>query len=62
MSGELGKEDGFMKTKVETEEDQYMAPIKKWQFYDRFQVLWKSDPTLAACEQHILELISRHLF
>ena len=49
VSSELGKEIGWLKAKVETEEDKKMPPVQGWQYYDGSK--WQSDPTLEASRQ-----------
>ena len=47
---ELGKKGGWMKAKVETEEDKKMPPVQGWQ-YAAGDGKWPSDPTLEASRQ-----------
>ena len=49
VSDELGKESGWLRAKVETEEDKKMPPVQGWQYYDGSK--WQSDPTLEASRQ-----------
>ena len=49
VNDELGKEEGWMKAKVETEEDKKMPPVQGWQYSDDSN--WQSDPTLEASRQ-----------
>ena len=47
---ELGKEIGWLRAKVETEEDKKMPPVQGWQYRDD-DPKWQSDPTLEASRQ-----------
>ena len=49
VSDELGEEEGWLKAKVETEEDKKMPPVQGWQYWDGSK--WQSDPTLEASRQ-----------
>ena len=51
VSSELGKKSGgWLKAKVETEEDKKMPPVQGWQ-YSLGGGKWQSDPTLEASRQ-----------
>ena len=54
---ELGKEEGFLKAKVVSKEDQMMPPVKGWTYYDG------NDPTMVcsrdlspACSEIVVQL------
>ena len=49
VSNELGKKNGDIEAKVETEEDKKMPPVQGWQYGDGSK--WQSDPTLEASRQ-----------
>ena len=49
LSEELGKEAGWLRAKVETEEDKKMPPVQGWQYWDGSK--WHSDPSLEASRQ-----------
>ena len=49
VNDELGEEDGWLRAKVETEEDKKMPPVQGWQYWDDNK--WLSDPTLEASRQ-----------
>ena len=58
---EVGKEGGWMKAKVVTEEDKQMPPVKGWTYWDGNKD--QSDPTLEcsrevtpACSEIVVEL------
>ena len=62
MNDEVGKEDGFLKAKVVTEEDKQMPPVKGWTYADG-KGNWPSDPNLVcsrevtpACSKIIVQL------
>ena len=50
VSEELGKKTGWLRAKVETEEDKKMPPVQGWQ-YATDDGKWQSDPTLEASRQ-----------
>ena len=49
VSNELGKKGGWLRAKVETEEDKKMPPVQGWQYSDGSK--WQSDPTFEASRQ-----------
>ena len=49
LSEELGKEAGWLRAKVKTEEDKKMPPVQGWQYWDGSK--WHSDPSLEASRQ-----------
>ena len=49
LSEELGKEAGWLRAKVKTEEDKKMPPVQGWQYWDGSK--WQSDPTLEVSRQ-----------
>ena len=49
LSEELGKEAGWLRAKVKTEEDKKMPPVQGWQYWDGSK--WHSDPTMEASHQ-----------
>ena len=49
LSEELGKEAGWLRAKVETEEDKKMPPVQGWQYGEGGK--WHSDPTMKASHQ-----------
>ena len=61
VSEEVGKEEGWLKAKVVTEEDKRMPPVKGWTYYDGSK--YQPDPTLEcsrevtpACSEIVVEL------
>ena len=54
VNDELGKRAGWLRAKVETEEDKKMPPVQGWQYWgddDDDNDLWLSDPSLEASRQ-----------
>ena len=49
VNDELGEETGWLKAKVETEEDKKMPPVQGWQYGDDDKL--QSDPSLEASRQ-----------
>ena len=47
---ELGRKTGWLRAKVETEEDKKMPPVQGWQYTPGANE-WQSDPTLKASRQ-----------
>ena len=61
MSEEVGKEAGWLRAKVVTEENKQMPPVKGWTYYGKDNWLW--DTTLEcsrevtpACSKIVVEL------
>ena len=61
VSDEVGKEDGWLKAKVVSKEDQMMPPVKGWTYYDDSKYV--SDPTMVcssdlspACGEIVVQL------
>ena len=51
VSTEVGKKAGWLRAKVEREEDQLTPPLHGWQYWDGGK--WMSDPTMV-CSREVL--------
>ena len=47
VNDEVGEDNGFLKAKVVSKEDQMMPPVNGWTYYDGLFIgKWHSDPTM----------------
>ena len=63
VNNDVGDEDGCLKAKVVSKEDQMMPPVKGWTYHAGGGIKWPSDPTMVcsrdlspACGEIVVQL------